>query len=72
MLDNAARWMKPDVVYPNIRFSAAKSFFDDLEKKLPAMKVPIWSDELYLSITAACKPRRPKPRSVSARRKNCS
>jgi len=47
MLDNAARWMKPDDVYPNIRFSAAKSFFDDLEKKLPAMKVPIWSDELY-------------------------
>ncbi len=47
MLDNAVRWMKPDVVYPNIRFSTAKSFFDDLEKKLPAMKVPTWRDELY-------------------------
>jgi alpha-mannosidase len=47
MLDNAARWMKPDVVYPNIRFSTAKSFFDDLEKKLPTMKVPTWRDELY-------------------------
>jgi alpha-mannosidase len=47
MLDNATRWMKPDVVYPNIRFSTAKSFFDDLEKKLPAMKVPTWRNELY-------------------------
>jgi len=47
MLDNAVRWMKPDVVYPNISFSTAKSFFDDLEKKLPTMKVPTWRDELY-------------------------
>jgi len=47
MLDNAVRWMKPDVVYPNIRFSTAKSFFDDLEKKLPTMTVPTWRDELY-------------------------
>jgi alpha-mannosidase len=47
MLDNAVRWMKSDVVYPNIRFSTAKSFFDDLEKKLPAMTVPVWRDELY-------------------------
>ena len=47
MLDHAVRWMKPDVVYPNIRFSTAKSFFDDLEKKLPTMTVPTWRDELY-------------------------
>ena len=47
MLDNAERWMKPDVVFPNLRFSTAKAFFDDLEKKLPAMKVPSWRDELY-------------------------
>src|SRR5713226_2320908 len=47
MLDNAVRWMKPDVVYPNIRFGTAKSFFDGLEKKLPTMKVPTWRDELY-------------------------
>jgi len=47
MLDNAVRWKKPDVVYPNIRFSTAKSFFDDLEEKLPTMKVPTWRDELY-------------------------
>src|SRR5437899_9147007 len=47
MLDNAVRWMKPDVIYPNICFSTAKSFFDDLEKKLPTMKVPTWKNELY-------------------------
>ncbi len=47
MLDNATRWMKPDVVYPNLRFSTARSFFEDLEKKLPSMKVPTWKDELY-------------------------
>ena len=47
MLDTATRWMKPDVVYPNLQFSTAKSFFDDLDEKLPAMKVPTWRDELY-------------------------
>jgi alpha-mannosidase len=47
MLDTATRWMKPDVVYPNLQFSTAKSFFDGLDKKLPTMKVPTWRDELY-------------------------
>ena len=47
MLDNADRWRNPDVVFPNLRFTTAKSFFDDLEKKLPSMKVPAWRDELY-------------------------
>jgi alpha-mannosidase len=47
MLDTATRWMKPDVIYPNLQFSTAKSFFEDLEKKLPTMKVPTWRDELY-------------------------
>jgi alpha-mannosidase len=47
MLDNAERWMKPDVVFPNLRLTTAKSFFDDLEPKLPTMKVPTWHDELY-------------------------
>lgn len=47
MLDNAERWRKPDVVFPNLQFTTAKAFFDDLEKKLPAMKVPTWRDELY-------------------------
>ena len=47
MLDNAERWRKPDVVFPNLRFTTAKSFFDDLDQKLPSMKVPTWRDELY-------------------------
>jgi alpha-mannosidase len=47
MLDTATRWMKPDVVYPNLQFTSATSFFSDLEKKLPNMQVPAWNDELY-------------------------
>ncbi|HLK05659.1 MAG TPA: alpha-mannosidase [Candidatus Acidoferrum sp.] len=47
MLDNAARLMKPDVVYPTLQFSTASSFFSELEKKLPSLKVPVWKDELY-------------------------
>ena len=47
MLDNAVRLMSPDVVYPKFELGTAKGFFDDLEKKLPRMKVPTWKDELY-------------------------
>jgi alpha-mannosidase len=47
MLDTATRWMKPDVVYPNLEFTTAASFFSDLQQKLPSMQVPTWNDELY-------------------------
>jgi alpha-mannosidase len=47
MLDNAAVLMSPDAIYPKFEFGTAKSFFDDLEKKLPGMEVPTWKDELY-------------------------
>ena len=47
MLDTADRWMKPDVVFPNLQFSTAAAFFNDLDKKLPSMQVPVWRDELY-------------------------
>jgi len=47
MLDNAVRLMSPDVVYPKLELGTAKGFFDDLEKKLPRLKVPTWKDELY-------------------------
>ncbi len=47
MLDTATRWMKPDVVYPNLQFTTAISFFDGLQKQLPSMQVPTWNDELY-------------------------
>jgi alpha-mannosidase len=47
MLDSAARLMKPDVVYPKLEFSTAAAFFNELEHKLPSLKVPVWKDELY-------------------------
>jgi alpha-mannosidase len=47
MLDNAARLMSPDAVYPKLELSTASSFFSDLEKKLPNMTVPTWNGELY-------------------------
>ena len=47
MLDNAGRWMSPNAVFPKLQFSTARAFFDDLDKKLPDMKVPTWNDELY-------------------------
>jgi len=47
MLDNAERLMKPDIVYPKLEFSTAGTFFSELEKKLPSLKVPVWKDELY-------------------------
>jgi alpha-mannosidase len=47
MLDNAQRLMSPNTVFPKLEFSTATAFFDDLDKKLPNMKVPTWNDELY-------------------------
>jgi alpha-mannosidase len=47
MLDNAARLMSPDAVYPKLELSTATAFFSDLEKKLPTMTVPTWNGELY-------------------------
>ena len=47
MLDNATRLMAPNAVFPKLEFSTATAFFDDLDKKLPGMKVPVWDDELY-------------------------
>jgi alpha-mannosidase len=47
MLDNATRLMSPNAVFPKLQFSTAGAFFSDLDKKLPAMNVPVWNDELY-------------------------
>jgi alpha-mannosidase len=47
MLDNAGRLIAPDAVFPRLKFSTAGAFFADLDKKLPAMSVPTWKDELY-------------------------
>src|SRR5438309_3695977 len=47
MLDTAVRLQAPGTVFPNMPFSTATEFFEDLEKKLPQMNVPTWKDELY-------------------------
>ena len=47
MLDNAVRVQQANAVFPNLPFSTATEFFDDLNKRLPAMQVPVWKDELY-------------------------
>jgi len=47
MLDTATRWMRPDVVFPNLELSTATDFFADLQPKLAGMNVPVWRDELY-------------------------
>jgi alpha-mannosidase len=47
MLDNADQLRAPDTVYPKLKFSFAREFFGDLEKKLPTMEVPTWDGELY-------------------------
>jgi alpha-mannosidase len=47
MLDNAGRLMSPDSVFPKLEFSTATAFFDDLETKLPGIRVPEWKGELY-------------------------
>src|SRR4029077_16582512 len=49
MLDHAAQLRAADTVFPKLEFSFAKNFFDDLEKKLPAMQVPTWNGELYFA-----------------------
>ncbi len=47
MLDNAEQLMAANTVYPKLELGTASGFFDDLEKKLPAMNVPTWTGELY-------------------------
>ncbi|PYX47853.1 MAG: alpha-mannosidase, partial [Acidobacteria bacterium] len=49
MLDHAEKLMEPESVYPKVRFSFAREFFSDLEKKLPSMQVPTWDGELYFA-----------------------
>ena len=47
MLDNAGQLTSPNTVFPKLHFSTATAFFEDLETKLPGMKVPEWKGELY-------------------------
>lgn len=48
MLDRGEEWSSKDVVYPKLVFGTAGSFFQDVEKALPRLKLPVWNDELYL------------------------
>ena len=47
MLDSAKELMSPDIVYPRFELGAATAFFNELDKKLPALNVPTWNGELY-------------------------
>ena len=47
MLDTAIRWENPKLVFPNVKFSSAQSFFNDLEREVPSLNLPTWSGELY-------------------------
>jgi alpha-mannosidase len=48
MLDSARRWQDRPNSFPKLTFSTAQSFFDDVEKNLPNLNVPVWNNELYL------------------------
>ncbi len=48
MLDSAHRWQDRPNSFPKLTFSTAQSFFDDVEKNLPNLNVPVWNNELYL------------------------
>lgn len=47
MLDSALRWQKTGAIFPKLVFSTAQPFFDDLDKSLDKLKIPVWNDELY-------------------------
>jgi alpha-mannosidase len=47
MLDTALRFQTPGVVFPKVRFGTAAGFFDELQKRLAGLNVPVWRDELY-------------------------
>jgi alpha-mannosidase len=47
MLDNAARWMSPEAVYPHLRFGTAQGFFNDLQSSSANLNLPTWRNEMY-------------------------
>jgi alpha-mannosidase len=47
MLDSATRWQSRPNSFPKLTFSTAQSFFDDVEKSLAQLKIPVWNNELY-------------------------
>lgn len=47
MLDSARRWQDRPNIFPKLTFGTAQSFFDDVERNLAQLKVPVWNNELY-------------------------
>ena len=46
-LDTVLRWQKGDIVFPQIKFSTATQYFENLEKNKSELKIPTWDGELY-------------------------
>jgi alpha-mannosidase len=47
MLDSARRWQDGQNIFPQLTFGTAQSFFDDVEKNMEHLKIPVWNNELY-------------------------
>jgi alpha-mannosidase len=47
MLDSARRWQNGPNIFPQLTFGTAQSFFDDVEKNLAHLEIPVWNNELY-------------------------
>ena len=47
MIDIAHYWENKDLVYPRVFFGTAQGFFDDLDKQVPRMNLPVVNNELY-------------------------
>ncbi|MGH9432061.1 MAG: alpha-mannosidase [Terriglobia bacterium] len=49
MLDAAVRWQNsPQAAFPNIKWSTAQEFFNDVDSNLAKLNLPVWKSELYL------------------------
>jgi alpha-mannosidase len=48
MLDSARRWQNRPNTFPELTFGTAQAFFDDVEKNLAHLNIPVWNNELYL------------------------
>ncbi len=47
MLDSARRWQNGPNIFPQLTFGTAQSFFDDVEKNVAHLEIPVWNNELY-------------------------
>ena len=46
-LDTALEWKQRDLVYPQLKFGTAGSYFHEMESQMSSLNVPTWNDELY-------------------------